>query len=327
MPRKTTDGRWLVDIRPYGANGPRIRRKFDRKAEATRFEAYEINKAKDSPWEPQSKDTRKLSELIELWRTHHGKHIASGRQRVYVMKEFAAFTRDKQGRLVQGTDFLNFRALLLDQEKAISTVNAYLRITKGLFNRLAKLDLIRYENPLRNVEPLKDHDNERDFLDKTEIEILLAKLKADNYDLYMNAKICLSVGARWSEARNLKPNDINHSRIRFINTKSRKSRSIPITQELEAEIMKWLPNRQLTDWSRVTFSELLEEYGFKKAFYQSTHILRHTFASHFIMNGGGLVTLQKTLGHSNIKTTMIYAHLSPEHLSDVVELNPVNMDT
>jgi len=39
------------------------------------------------------------------------------------------------------------------------------------------------------------------------------------------------------------------------------------------------------------------------------HDLRHTFASHFMMNGGNLYTLQKLLGHSDIQTTMIYAHL------------------
>lgn len=43
------------------------------------------------------------------------------------------------------------------------------------------------------------------------------------------------------------------------------------------------------------------------------HALRHTFASHFIMNGGSLVALQQILGHSTIEMTMIYAHLSPSY--------------
>lgn len=48
MPRKSGD-QWLVDIRPFCASGPRIRKKFDTKAEAIRFNAYDINNAKDSP--------------------------------------------------------------------------------------------------------------------------------------------------------------------------------------------------------------------------------------------------------------------------------------
>ena len=44
------------------------------------------------------------------------------------------------------------------------------------------------------------------------------------------------------------------------------------------------------------------------------HALRHTFASHYIMSGGNLLALQKILGHSDVKMTMIYAHLAPDFL-------------
>jgi hypothetical protein len=42
------------------------------------------------------------------------------------------------------------------------------------------------------------------------------------------------------------------------------------------------------------------------------HALRHTFASHFMMSGGNILTLQKLLGHADLKMTMVYAHLSPD---------------
>ncbi|HRI54116.1 MAG TPA: site-specific integrase, partial [Pseudomonadota bacterium] len=45
------------------------------------------------------------------------------------------------------------------------------------------------------------------------------------------------------------------------------------------------------------------------------HALRHTFASHYIMQGGSLAALQQILGHSDLKHTMVYAHLAPEFLS------------
>ena len=50
------------------------------------------------------------------------------------------------------------------------------------------------------------------------------------------------------------------------------------------------------------------------------HDLRHTFASHFVMNGGGITELQSILDHSNIKTTLRYAHLAPEHLERQAEV-------
>ncbi len=45
---------------------------------------------------------------------------------------------------------------------------------------------------------------------------------------------------------------------------------------------------------------------------QQAHTLRHTFASHFIQNGG------KILGHSSLAMTMRYAHLAPEHPAEAI---------
>jgi integrase len=44
------------------------------------------------------------------------------------------------------------------------------------------------------------------------------------------------------------------------------------------------------------------------------HALRHTFASHYIMQGGNILALQKILGHSDLRMTTIYAHLAPDFL-------------
>ena len=40
------------------------------------------------------------------------------------------------------------------------------------------------------------------------------------------------------------------------------------------------------------------------------HLLRHTFATHYVGNGGNVVNLQRILGHTSLETTMIYVHLS-----------------
>jgi hypothetical protein len=45
------------------------------------------------------------------------------------------------------------------------------------------------------------------------------------------------------------------------------------------------------------------------------HALRHTFASHYVMSGGNILALSKTLGHSKLETTMIYAHLAPDFMA------------
>jgi len=55
---------------------------------------------------------------------------------------------------------------------------------------------------------------------------------------------------------------------------------------------------------------------------QLTHVLSHTFAAHFMMSGGNILALQKILGHHDIKMTMRYAHLAPDHLETAYALIP-----
>jgi len=60
---------------------------------------------------------------------------------------------------------------------------------------------------------------------------------------------------------------------------------------------------------------------------QCIQVLRRTFASHFMMNGGNILVLKEILGHADIKMTMIYTHFAPEHLEDAVTKNPLyNLD-
>jgi site-specific recombinase XerD len=46
------------------------------------------------------------------------------------------------------------------------------------------------------------------------------------------------------------------------------------------------------------------------------HDLRHTFASYLTMGGVNLRTVQILLGHKDLRMTMRYSHLSPEHLKE-----------
>ncbi len=50
------------------------------------------------------------------------------------------------------------------------------------------------------------------------------------------------------------------------------------------------------------------------------HTLRHTFASHLIMQGIDLTNVKVLMGHKDIKMTLRYAHLAPGHTSKAVNV-------
>ncbi len=96
---------------------------------------------------------------------------------------------------------------------------------------------------------------------------------------------------------------------------------MPISNELAAEI----PNKRgrLFTSSLKAFRTGVERTGGQLPTGQMSHVLRHTFASHFMMKGGNVLVLQRILGHASIVDTMKYSHFAPEHLDDAVKLNPL----
>lgn len=164
-------------------------------------------------------------------------------------------------------------------------------------------------------------DQELAFLYQEEIEQLLAACdQSANKDLGIIVRICLATGARWSEAQDLKQPQILPGRLTFTQTKSKKNRTVPISERLQ----KRLPKKRGALFSPAyeSFKAALSRASIELPKGQRTHVLRHTFASHFMMGGGNILVLQQILGHSTIMMTMRYAHFAPDHLDAAITLNP-----
>ena len=152
----------------------------------------------------------------------------------------------------------------------------------------------------------------------------------------------LNTGMRRGELLNLRFDDIDYDRktITVISLKTNNYRIIPMNIELY-NIVKWLklnyvnpknqkiilrqpqqrnylfckPDGTKLKGIRTSFNKACKKAGVSA----TPHTLRHTFASHLIMNGADLVTIKELLGHSSISTTMIYSHLSEEHKARSIE--------
>jgi len=133
-----------------------------------------------------------------------------------------------------------------------------------------------------------------------------------------------ATGARWGEAENLQLRHVQEGMLTFVNTKSGKSRPVPVSKGLFEEIKNHLKQHGGFSFLLSAFRRALDKSGIALPSGQSAHALRHTFASHFVMNGGDILSPQKILGHSSIVMRMRYSHLSGDHLRSAIAFSPIS---
>ncbi len=217
------------------------------------------------------------------------------------------------------------------------TVNYELKTLKSVFEFGIRRGLCS-TNPAKRVSLLKVDDAKQPrFLSEEECQILLENA-GEEYPIYYTL---LNTGLRLGELLNLKWSDINFSR-RILKVQAKKDwkpkageREIPLNSGLLGLLKDIKPKRAAkSDYVfkfarrdtaarilRKNLAKFCREHDLE---HFSLHDLRHTFASHLVMNGVDLATVQQLLGHRDIQTTMIYAHLAPDHLAGAVEkLNSV----
>jgi len=316
--KKQPDNSYLIDIRPSGRNGKRYRKKFSTKGEALKYEKYILSQHHNKDWLDTPKDTRKLSELIPLWFLHYGSQLKNGDKDLIRVNSVNALLGDPRVCDITNRFLADFSARRLATIKA-TTYNRDMAVLSSVFTQLIKAEIVYVENPFKDKKQ-KEKQVELSFLTMQQIKTLLSVLDGD---CLLIAKVCLSVGARWGEAQGMRANDIHNQKITFKDTKNGKPRSVPITKALFEELSAVRQGRLFKDCYK-QFRYRLNKCGFDLPKGQCSHVLRHTFASHFIMNGGNLLSLQKILGHGDIKMTMRYAHLAPDYLIEVLDKNPLD---
>ena len=331
MTVKKVDTGWRVDVQPGGRGSRRIRRTFPTKGEAERFRLHvSAQQAAGQPWNPSSKDKRRLSDLAQTWFNIHGRHLDTGEERLTILKRTALEMGDPLAVDFTAANFSGWAEDKLspqDESRPLSTarVNRIRAYWRSVFNELTRIDKWDGSNPLRKVRNLKERDpDELRYLEREELAGLFAEFeKGQNPDTSIVTEIALRTGARWSEAEGLTLEQIGKDRVTFKRTKGGKVRVVPLDPKL-CEKLRQRPAGALFRPCYDSFRNAINRAGITLPAGQLTHVCRHTFASAFIQNGGDILTLQKLLGHGSIKMTMRYAHLAPDHLEEARRLNPVD---
>lgn len=333
--RKLDNGRWQAQLFPNGRDGRRIRRQFATKGEALAFERYTREQVQDKPWLGEKVDKRRVTDLVEAWYNAHGVTLADGLKRKGAMEYACMAMGNPLAAEFSARLFASYREQRLsgkitrsDRVKAVTprTVNLELAYFRAMYNELRRLDSWHAPNPLENVREFKIDEAELAWLTLDEIRLLLAECEQSrSSDLTTVVKICLATGARWGEAESLTGKQIAPGKLTWIKTKGKKNRTVPIGEELYEALPKTRSAKPLFTACYSAFRGAIKRTGIELPDGQLSHVLRHTFASHFMMRGGNILVLQRILGHTDIKVTMRYAHFAPDHLNEALLLNPLSL--
>jgi len=249
------------------------------------------------------------------------------------IKEFLDWGDITQFRQINDHLFESYLGKKRLKGNSTATLNHIIRRLKEWLRYAQKRGLIA-DNPLQEFKKFTQEKNPPRFLSKEEIHSLLEASQdptvyADGHTtLYPVIMTGVYTGMRQAELFSLTWQDIDFERNRIFvvnkenfQTKSLKFRVIPLHPALKEVLIKEkTPGStgkcfDVTNWKRL-FKRIVVDRA--KLLNVGFHTLRHTFASHLIMAGSDLPTVSELLGHSEIKTTMIYSHLLQEHKEKMI---------
>ncbi|ENA8270594.1 tyrosine-type recombinase/integrase [Salmonella enterica] len=309
-------------MRPDGRKGRRIRKKFKTKSDAVLYERWVLAQQHNNEWQGTSVDRRPLSVLIDLWWKYHGQLMKSGHNTHLKLLRLCEAMDDPGVHKLDAAVLTELRVARIEQGIQPSTINREVGALGAMFSALISSGHFQHANPVNGLRGMKVNEREMGYLSKKECFALLEKLAGAD-DERLAAEILLATGARWGEVVALEQRRVHHCRITFSNTKNSKNRTVPVSETLFKNIKKRGGKLVFPSLDYFLVRDAIKEIAPGVPDGQAVHALRHTFASHFMMNGGNILTLQKILGHAKIQTTMIYAHLAPDYLQDAVRFNPL----
>jgi len=270
---------------------------------------------------------RPLSEInswvIEKWRTER---LKSGISKVTVNRDVSAL----KGVISKAVEW---------------EIIPYSPLAKVKPLKVQSLGKVRYLTDIEETS-LKKNLNARDMKIINERASCNEWRRAWGYELLPNLLGCkyadhltpivllgLNTGLRKGELFDLSWSDINLKiktlTVQGETSKSGETRYIPLNADAVSILKQWREQNTSagyvfpakdgkrlrsiqTSWENVIKDSKIKNFRF--------HDLRHSFASKLVMKGVPLNTVRELLGHGDLKTTLRYAHLAPDHKADAVAL-------
>ena len=230
----------------------------------------------------------------------------------------------------------NFRDYLKNTAKkssgqplSSSTVSSYFNKFRACLKEAVKKKII-LSNPATDVTNPKVIENIREYLTLDELKAIV-KVEC-RYDVLKRAFIfsCLT-GLRWSDINNLKWSEVQNTnegwRITFHQKKTKGLQYLDLSEqsrgylgEASSPDERVFTGLTYSSYMNVELSKWMMRAGITKDI--TFHCARHTFAVLQLTLGTEIFTLSKLLGHSELKTTQIYAKIIDEKKREAVNKIP-----
>ncbi|HXG02446.1 MAG TPA: site-specific integrase [Candidatus Binatia bacterium] len=223
-----------------------------------------------------------------------------------------------------------------------ATFNKELWVLKNLGKRAVEWGYLR-ANPVQYIKRAREPrgrvrylepDERARLLDGVEVQVTASDGRTwtvhqkPNAHLRLYILAALHTGARRAELARLTWGDVDMKlrTVTFRNTKNGDTRTVPMTATLWTALAA-LP-RPLDPAAPVlppvapavltrSFARLVRRLGIKNLTF---HDLRHDAASTLAMEGVPMRTIAEILGHRDLRMTARYAHLSPQHLREAIQV-------
>lgn len=203
-------------------------------------------------------------------------------------------------------------------------INSRINATKFYFEQVLHRDKMFFDIPRPKTPLLLPK-----YLNANEVKRLFEV--TDNIKHRLILKLVYGMGLRVSEIVVLKVADIDSGAMKVCihRGKGKKDRyaNLPesVLPELRAYYKEYYPEEYLFEGQNgghysVRSAQLVFKSAMKKAKIRKKigiHCLRHSYATHLLELGTDVTLIQKLLGHNNVKTTMIYTHVTDRNLSSV----------
>lgn len=219
------------------------------------------------------------------------------------------------------------RDLIVDwREKAKQqpkSVNTYISCLNSFFTWLMEEG---YTESHHKIKKLRVEQTIFRVFTEAHIKVILRYQPKGYFENRMWTMLCLILdsGLRISEVLEIQESDIRFEQsLIVVQGKGRKERYVPVSKEMRRHLFrfikykkqvgidnKWLfptaTNRPVGQRNFLRdMKRFCERLGITDV-RVSPHSLRHSYAVWYLMNGGDLYTLSRTLGHSSISVTQIY---------------------